>query len=283
MNKKLLLCLLTLAHSSYTYTNAYNIDYTQNQTEDVVTTLEQDLETLYTDNAITKDTIDTLLQKHDVYNIDELLYFLNKDRSQLSAQVSSLRTARYLSPFLVGGIGLLLATGALNIFLNSEKNIQKLIDAWKEEQTLLVDQQLAEQKTTAYKTFNVNEGISSEDLTRKRNRLMLLYHTDKNNSPDAKEKSQAINDAYALLTGQERNRKLDTINERAEENKSHYEKQTKQTMWSFSALSTVLLSTLPFIITGNNKALTEKTTQLEKINNIIDQLEIIQNEEEDDY
>ena len=61
--------------------------------------------------------------------------------------------------------------------------------------------ELREYGATAYVALNVGIDASLSEITTAWKRLMMQIHPDRSSLPDAKEHTQAVNQAYDILTG----------------------------------------------------------------------------------
>lgn len=55
-----------------------------------------------------------------------------------------------------------------------------------------------------YKALGLTPGASEKEVRKKYRRLVMIYHPDKNDSPDAEQKFIEITDAYEILTGKKK-------------------------------------------------------------------------------
>lgn len=55
-----------------------------------------------------------------------------------------------------------------------------------------------------YKVLGVSKKASKEEIKKAYRRLALIYHPDRNRSPDAEERFKEINEAYSVLSGKQR-------------------------------------------------------------------------------
>ena len=56
-------------------------------------------------------------------------------------------------------------------------------------------------KKDYHEVLGVSKDATQEQIKKKYRQLALLYHPDKNNSPEAPDKFREISEAYAVLTG----------------------------------------------------------------------------------
>ena len=52
-----------------------------------------------------------------------------------------------------------------------------------------------------YKILGLSPGASEKEVRKKYRKLVMIYHPDKNDSPEAEEKFIEITEAYEILTG----------------------------------------------------------------------------------
>jgi len=242
MKKQLLFLFISMSSVSAIYAESY---FTIVDLSERNSTIYQDMETLHAHNAFNKENIDIILKKHNVSDVDELLYFLNRDKAQLNTHINSLKTTRFLQAFVMGGIGILSGIYALNLFLNPTGHLK---------------QQFPEE--IAKMNLSSDSTISQEILTKKYRTLSLKFHPDKNKGNE------------------------ETTNQQFIEMKNAYDKLGEYLLniplykKILSTLSSTFLGSLPFILHANKKNLTQATTTLKNLDEIILSLEEIQQEEE---
>ncbi|MDQ7038021.1 MAG: J domain-containing protein [Aquificota bacterium] len=70
-----------------------------------------------------------------------------------------------------------------------------------------------------YRILGVDRNATTEEIKRAYRRLARLYHPDRNPDPSAEEKFKEINEAYHVLSDEERRREYDRILKSGDENK----------------------------------------------------------------
>lgn len=75
-----------------------------------------------------------------------------------------------------------------------------------------------------HKVLEIKKDATPEEIKKAYRRLALLYHPDKNKDVKAEEKFKEINEAYAVLTGKEKPRKIIKYH-------AKYHKRNKNAVW----------------------------------------------------
>jgi DnaJ-class molecular chaperone len=74
--------------------------------------------------------------------------------------------------------------------------------------TEIIDDLTTMAKRDYYEVLGVPRGASEDDLKSAFRRLARQYHPDVSSEPDAEEKFKEINEAYAVLSDNEKRRRL---------------------------------------------------------------------------
>ena len=64
-------------------------------------------------------------------------------------------------------------------------------------------------ETNYYKILEINKNASSQDIKKAYKKLALMYHPDKNKSPDAEQKFKKIAEAYEVLSDEKKRKEYD--------------------------------------------------------------------------
>ncbi|MFO0355676.1 MAG: J domain-containing protein [Sphingobacteriaceae bacterium] len=119
---------------------------------------------------------------------------------------------------------------------------------------------------TYYHVLELNPDATADEIKAAWRRLIKVYHEDKNpNNPQAKEKSQEINEAYEVLSDEKKRAEYDNglntyIKEGEERIRRHREAQkqssrsTDKTFFNFAAVAVIL-----FLIIGLFSLITDET------------------------
>ena len=68
-------------------------------------------------------------------------------------------------------------------------------------------------KKDYHEILGVRKDASRDEIKKAYRKLALLYHPDRNNAPDAEEKFKEINEAYSVLSGKQKETKLENSRE----------------------------------------------------------------------
>ena len=270
MIKKIILyiCLALIPNYAYLQENGEDL-YQEAISEEK--SLEQNLHDLYAHNALNKDNVTKILKLYDFYDIDELLYVLNKAKTHLNAKVSSLKTARYTVPLLMAGMGLFLSMDTLTAFVNKLKiyanpGVMPLGASSTPRQTqyqLPKTPQSPLNPNDPYTILGIKPGATQEEIKAAYKGQAMKWHPDRNkgNEENAAEQFKKIGEAYEALKPKDPIFLVDFFNKYS----------------PIAGLGSFMM--IPFVFNSYNKNITQQNTQLKMINDIIQQLEMIQEEE----